>query len=398
MTETQPMRGFPPAPQDQVTLANWRTGPYNRWAFHHVRELVPSAPIRRGDGPVATLDRATADLGGVAFADTSGRETTLGEVLAATHTDAFLVMRRNTILFERYWNGMRADDPHILMSVSKSVTGALAGVLVECGQLDPDAPVTDYVPQAANGAYADATVRHLLDMTVGVRFEEDYVDPAGDVARYRVAMNWNPPADGTPVTDLRAFCAGLAPEGAHGERFHYVSPNTDMLGWVLERASGTRLADLLSACLWQPMGTEFDAYITVDGLGASRAAGGMCMTLRDLARLGRLMLDGGLSAGNQVIPAAWIDDIRRNGDTDAWRRGDFFETMPDTLYRSCWYVGAGAPGALCGIGIHGQWLWADPATDVVIAKFSSQPDPVDDPTDATLLRAFAAIAGRLADG
>jgi hypothetical protein len=175
--------------------------------------------------------------------------------------------------------------------------------------------------------------------------------------------------------------------GQHGERFHYVSPNADLLGWIIERAAGRRYAELMSELIWKPMGAETDAYVTIDKAGAARSAGGICITLRDLARFGEMLRLG----GGGIVPTAWIDDILANGDRGAWLRGDMAEMLPQGRYRSQWYLTGNDHGAWCAIGIHGQWLYIDPAAKLVIAKLSSQALPVDDPIDHRLLHAFAAL-------
>jgi CubicO group peptidase (beta-lactamase class C family) len=376
----------------EATLANWRQAPYSRWGFRNVRRLVPVAEIPRGDaamclrrGPVLDLDRVAVP-----------GDASVAGLLADSHTDGFLVLHRGSVVAEHYAHGLEVRVPHIVFSVSKSITGAIAGILVDRGELNPDAPVTAYVPEAAGSAYAGATVRHVLDMTVGIRFVEDYVDPAGDVARYRVAMAWNPPSEVARGGDLHGFVAGLAADGGnHGERFHYVSPNSDMLGWILERAAGMRFAALMDQMLWRPMGAEADAYITVDRLGAPRTAGGLCMTLRDLARIGEMMRQDGRAGGRQVLPKSWVDDILDRGDPEAWARGDMTDLAPQGRYRSQWYVLGPGRDVVCAIGIHGQWLYVDRAAELVIAKFSSQPAAVDDALDHRLLAGFRAIAQAL---
>lgn len=379
------MRGAPPRPEAQVTLANWRVAPFNRWGFRNVRQIVPTARVRRGDR-VWTLERAIQPVERIAVP--GGPD--FAAFLAGSFTDACVVLHRGRVVLERYDEGMAEDDRHILFSVTKSVAATLAGVLVEAGRLDPDAPVTAYIPEAAGSAYGTATVRHVLDMTVGIRFVEDYLDPTGDFARYREATNWNPVRATNDAPDLRSFLVTLPGEGRHGEAYHYVSPNSDLLGWILERASGERFADLLARRLWAPMGAEAEAEITVDRLGAARAAGGLCATARDLARFGQLMLQRGVADGRQVVPGAWIDDIRTNGDPAAWSRGS--KWRPGTRYRSKWYNLPGERGVFCGIGIHGQWLYVDPTSAVVIAKFSSDPDPSSDAKDDAHITAFEAVA------
>ena len=368
--------------QETVTLANWRLSPWNRWAFHHVSELVPVAVIPADPARTRPLEP------GAALPDRLPDGTGLEQTLRETETDGFLVLRGGKVAFEWYGNGLDADTPHIVFSISKSISAILTGILVGQGRLDPDAPVVSILPEVAGSAYADCTVRHVLDMTVSIVFDESYLDPDGAFARYRQAMGWNPAADPAKTPGLHAFLTTL-PRGdrPHGERFHYVSPNSDLLGWIIERAGGRRYPELLSQLIWQPMGAAHDAYVTIDRAGASRSAGGVCVTLRDLARFGEMLRQGG--AG--IVPPAWIDDIRSNGDRAAWTRGDMSVLMPQGRYRSKWYMTGNDHGAWCGIGIHGQWLYIDPVSETVIAKMSSQALPVDDPTDVRLLRLFEQI-------
>src|SRR5260221_7237747 len=352
------MAGFPPAPQDQVSLANWRTAPFNRWAFQHVRELVPSADIAHDPAAVRALPTATMEVGRLRIPRAGGPAVTLEEFLRAAGTDGLVVLHRGRIVIERYANGMAAETPHILMSVSKSLTGLLAGVLIGAGQLDADRLVTAVLPELAGTAYAGATIRQLLDMRTGVAFDEDYTATAGPIVEYRKSTNWNPLGPGESPSDLRAFYQTLrATDAPHGGRFHYISPNSDLLGWVIERATGRRFADLMSALIWQPIGAQHSAYITVDRLGAPRCAGGICATVRDLARVGQVIVDGA-GGGTAVIPTAWIDDIARNGSPEAWNAGVFAPFFPGRAmhYRGPWDLDRGeAPGRF-GLGIHGPYL------------------------------------------
>lgn len=365
------MQGFPPEQADRVTLANWRTQPFSSWAFHHVREVVPSAEIANDPANIWHLPKG----------DPLVADAQIKEALAGTRTDALVVLYKGQIVQEFYRNGMTAEDPHILMSVSKSMLGLLAGCLHGKGLLDLGAQLTDYVPELGTTAYAGATVRQALDMRVGVEFSEDYLATSGPIISYRKAANWNPVEPGDTIPDLRSFQLMLSDaDGPHGGRFHYVSPVTDLLAWVFERATGTRYADLMSEHLWRPLGAERSGYITVDRIGGARAAGGMCVTARDLARVGALMCRRGLRDEIRVIPEAWLIDIMENGDRQAWEQGDFhdrFETY-DMCYRSKWYVHPGDAPLIHGMGIHGQYLFADPVRDLSVAIFSSEAEPTSD--------------------
>jgi CubicO group peptidase (beta-lactamase class C family) len=266
------------------------------------------------------------------------------------------------------------------MSVSKSILGLVAGIVAGRGQLDVGARLTNVIPELEGTAYDGATVRDALDMRVGIRFDEDYLASGGAIIEYRKSHLWDPVPVGQSPTDMRSFLLTLTErDGEHDGRFHYVSPNTDLLGWVLERATGTRYADLVAETLWQPIGAERDAYITVDRLGAPRCAGGFCATPRDLARIGRLFVTGGRHGGTQLVPESWIRDIVEFDGVDAWKAGDFFEhfARADMHYRSQWYVLRGKRPMVFGVGVFGQHVFVDPAADLVIAKCSSQPLPLD---------------------
>jgi CubicO group peptidase (beta-lactamase class C family) len=374
------MTGFPPAPEDQVSLANWREAPFNRWSFRHVREIIPTAEIAHDPHRARPLPVEVIETGKIRIRGTKDRVLSLDDFLITASTDSLIILHRGRIVVERYAGGMTAETPHILMSVSKSVLGLLTGILVSEGILDPDRQVTTVIPEVSETAYKGATIRHLLDMRTGVAFDEDYTAASGPIVEYRKATNWHPLGPGDCPSDLRSFYQGLrAPDGKHGGRFHYVSPNSDLLGWVIERATGQRFADLMSRYIWKPMGAQYSAYITVDRLGAPRCAGGICATARDLARLGQVVADGGACEGRQIIPAACIDDIARNGSADAWEAGVFAPFFPGRKmhYRNKWYVNLGEAPLLFALGIHGQYLFVDRQNQLVIVMMSSQADPLD---------------------
>lgn len=378
-----------------TTLANWREHPFSVHGFTHVDQLIRTERIAAGAAG-ATPFGSGPELDLASIPSGSARARTAADLVAASHTDGLLVLHRGKVVHEQYGAENGPSARHIIFSVTKSVCGALAGVLVEKGQLDPDMPVIDLLPEVFGSAYGDCTIRHVLDMTVSVRFIEDYVDPLGDVARYRVAMDWNPPGAFPYQGGLHAFLPTLPKDShAHGHRFHYVSPNSDLLGWVLERAGGTSMAALLSEHLWAPLGAEQDALITVDRQGAARTAGGLCASLRDLGRFGEMMRCEGHANGRQIIPAGWIGDIRTAGDPDAWSRGEMTGLFAKARYRNYWYAPEDGSGTFMAIGIHGQWIYIDPRAEITIVKLSSQPVPSDEALDRDLVAMFRSIGASL---
>ncbi len=388
------MEGFPPPENAQVTLANWRNAPFNRWAFCHVSQIVPVAMVWRGDASGTDWPVAAQDISEITFSH-AGETVSVAQMLQRTTTDGLVVLNRGRVVHESYSGSLRAHVPHILFSVTKSVVGLVAGIVVERGQLDPETAVSHYLPETAGSGYGDATVRHVLDMTVGVAFDEDYEATQGDMVRYREATGWNVGGDGNSV-GLRRYLCTLPPDGEHGRAFKYCSPNTDLLGWILERATGKPVAELLSEALWAPLGAQNDAYIGVDDYGAARTAGGLCVTTRDLARIGQMVLEDGRVDGRQVVPSAWIKDIFEAGDRDAWDAGNFADDMPDTWYRSKWYKHGAVAHAVSGLGIFGQSLFVHPASQTVIAKHSSLPTPLDFECETLQMACFDAIAAQLA--
>jgi CubicO group peptidase (beta-lactamase class C family) len=381
---------FPPPADRRVTLANWRTPPFNRWAFNHVSELVPSALVG-ADPRARQLEVRPVDLGDFRVR-IDGEECGLDRWLEATFTDSLVILKDGQLVHEHYAGGQSPQVPHIWMSVSKSILGLMTGIVAERFGLDVDRPIVAVIPEAAGSAYDGATIRDALDMRVGIRFDEDYHARSGPIIDYRKAHSWDPLSPGESPKDLRSFlCTLTERDGPHGGRFHYVSPNTDLLGWILERATGMRYVDLLSELLWKPVRAERDAFMTVDRFGAPRAAGGLCAVPRDLARVGRLFATGGRVDGVQVVPQAWLDDIVGFDGRQAWRDGDFHELFgrADMHYRGKWYVQRGDRPLVFGVGVFGQHVFVDPAADLVIAQCASQPMPLD---QSYLLTTLAGVA------
>ncbi|MGJ5180358.1 serine hydrolase domain-containing protein [Bradyrhizobium oligotrophicum] len=356
-------------------LSNWRSAPFSRWTFHNVRQILPVADIESAPGSAWPLPASPVAFDDFRLRLPKGGTLDLDGFLKATATDGLLILHDGRIVFEHYEGGTDRDTPHILMSATKSITGLMAGILAGRGELDVEAEVTRYVPEVAATAYRGATIRQLLDMRAGI-----VLDGAG-LQAYADAAGWEPVAPGT-TPNLHDFYATMRAQAIpHGGAFSYVSANTDLLGWAIERATGRSFASLVGSLLWKPMGASGEAFITVDRKGAPRCTGGFCATLRDFARLGQLVLSGGRRGSHAIIPEAWLDDIRHNGDIKAWRDGqwrDSFAAISRNMhYRSGWYVINDQPQLMFAMGIHGQNLFVDAANAIVIAKLSSWAQPVE---------------------
>jgi len=388
-----------------VTAYNWQDPPFNRWAFWHIGDVLSTDQVSRGDGPARDLPASAAalDLLGVSVTRIDGSADTAGEVLDDTFTDAYAVLQDGELVTEWYGPLGGPDQPHALMSVSKSVVGCVAAVLIDGGQLDPQALVTTYVPELAASGYAGATVRHVLDMRSGVRFLEEYANPQADIRRLDEWIGWEGPSAGEP-RGLYRFLATLQAEAPHGSRFLYRSAESDVLGWVCERAAGRPMAALISESVWAPMGAGHEAWLLHDALGTAVHDGGLCATARDVARFGQMLLDGGAvpdgSGGTRrVVPPRWLRD---GWAVDADVRSAFAASpaeaaFPGGWYRNQFWFRPGAHGdVLLGLGIHGQMLHVSRRTNTVCVKFSSWPQAQNPAYLEDTLRAFDAIGGVLA--
>jgi CubicO group peptidase (beta-lactamase class C family) len=381
-----PPEGDPPGRAASVTAANWQEPPFNRWAYWHVREILPTQLVPRGDGPVRQLPAraARADVRSIEVTRIDGSAGTVGGVLDDSFTDAWLVLQDGELVSEWYGPLGAPARSHALMSITKSVVGCVAAVLIERGELDPDGQISSYVPELAEGGYAGATVRHVLDMRSGVKFREEYTNPDAEVRLLDEWIGWRPRyADDVP-RGLYRFLATLRAEAPHGGPFLYRSAESDVLGWVCERASGVRMAELMATAVHD---------------------GGLCATARDIARFGHMLLDGGAvpaAAGTHtVVPARWL---RQAWGVDSDVRAAFVasaaeQSMPGGWYRNQFWFRPGEQGdVLLCLGINGQMLHVSRRTRTVCVKFSTWPQAQNPAFLHDTLRAFdatgAVLAGR----
>ncbi|MFZ0158000.1 MAG: serine hydrolase [Kineosporiaceae bacterium] len=391
--------GVLPPGRPLITLANWQEAPNHHWAFQHMRELMPSHVVDGTDAPRPLAERPQI-LGAIGAPGAAGLggATTVDEVVTATDTDGFLVIHQGEIVDERYLGPLTPRRRHLVMSVTKSVVSCVAAGLSAEGLLDPLAPVEQYVPELAGCGYAGARVRTLLDMRSGIRFSEAYLDPTSEVRVMERSMGWAPRNHGDPL-GMYPYILTVGAEGEHDGTFVYRSIDTDVLGWICERAGGDRMADLISSRIWQPIGAYHDAEITVDPLGSAIHDGGLSATLRDLGRFGLMLLDGGAVGSRQVVPSSWVEtamapppDVR-----EAFARSDNEPYLPGGWYRNqFWFVPGDAGPILLCLGIHGQMVYVEPATGTVGVKLSSWPDPQDPVKLRATIAAFRAIARTLA--
>jgi CubicO group peptidase (beta-lactamase class C family) len=393
------MVGSPPPPEKLIRFADGShlRFPQTRWSFAHIRHFVPTSGVWRGDGPVSVLPRAErSDIGAVTFTPIGRSDKmTWAQSLEANYTDAIVVLHKGRIVYERYFGVTGPHSNHIAMSVTKSFVGTLGAMLVAEGSLDERAPVTKYIPELAGTAYGDATVREVMDMTIGVKYSENYADPKAEIWSHSRAGGIlpRPPGYDGP-TSFYAFLETLQKEGEHGQAFAYKTVNTDVLGWLIRRVTGKTLGQLMSERFWQPLGVERDAYFIVDSEGTEFAGGGFSPTLRDMARFGEMMRLEGRFNGRQVVPKAVVDDIRRGADKAEFAKAGY-TLLQGWSYRNMWWVTHNEHGAYSARGIHGQVIYIDPKAEMVIARFASHPLAANANLDPTSLPAYHALAQHL---
>ncbi|WP_245408423.1 serine hydrolase domain-containing protein [Zhengella mangrovi] len=395
------MEGFPPPPDKLITQpdSNYFSFPKLRWSVCHLREFLPTEQISRGLGAPVALDY----LPPAQFADerqaidkltfkplNSDASMTWQESLLANYTDGILILHKGRVVYERYFGCLKEDGKHAAMSMTKSVTGLLGEILVAEGVLDDALLVRDIIPEIGSSAFASATVRQVMDMTTGVQYSENYSDPEADIWRYSAAASPFPKPEGYKGPNgYWEYLQQVRPEGTHGDAFHYKTINSDMLGWIISRVTGKSVTELASDRLWRRMGAEQDAYQTVDGKGVPFAGGGISAGLRDLGRLGLLMLNEGSIHGNRLFPADVVKKIKAGGDPTKFSG---YPTIPNGSYTSQWWVFHNSHGAFAARGVHGQTIYVDPTADMVLVRFASFPRAQNGFIDPTSLPAYQAVA------
>ena len=365
---------------DGITGETWQFGPLNRWAYTHIREIMPTKNIANNSNmvqPILGLINAKDDL----RINLGGKTVLLSDAMKSQYVDGILVIKNGRAIAELYDGTLTPERTHLMWSVSKTVTGLTAASVAADGLIDLHKTVGDYVPELSKSGWGQDTLRDILDMRDSSNWVEDYDSPESTVRRQDCAdgLLTGSMCIGTDVIGNYKFLPTVGIDKSRRGKFIYKSGSTDVMAWVLEAATGKRFADLVSERIWKPMGAERNAGITVDISGFTLASGGMFATLRDTARIGQLILNRGKVGNTQVIPEDWINDILdHKGDTLFSHLGtesiDLGTESINPYYRSfVWGVGDGK-GTVFARGVHGQFIYISPSTNVVIAMYSSWPN------------------------
>lgn len=390
------MQGFPPTPDKVIrgTDADFFTFPKLRWSVCHFQQLMPSVEISRGNTAPTPLQRdLDPNIDGLTFQSMNSDKTmTWKDSLSANFTDGIVVLHRGKIVYENYAGCLSESNKHAAMSVTKSFVGLMAEILIADGKLDATQTVGEIIPELNDSGFGDATVRQVMDMTTSFRYSEDYNDPKADVWIYSAAGSPYPkPRDFAGPQTYYDYLKTVKGMGKHGEEFAYKTPNTDVLGWIVVRTAGKPFHELVSEKLWSRIGMEQSAFITVDSIGTPFVGGGLNCGLRDLARVGQLLLDDGIFQGKRLFPASVTASLRRGGSKEAFEKAGY-QTLRGGSYRSMFWVFHDDHGAYAARGVHGQTIYIDPTADVVIARFASHPQAKNGYIDPTSLPAYRALA------
>jgi CubicO group peptidase (beta-lactamase class C family) len=390
------MQGFPP-PAEKLIMqpeSDFFSFPKLRWTVCHIRELMPTKQVSRGIGAPIPLGYALDDgIDGLTFTPIGSRETmTWKQSLSTNYTDGILIIHKDKVVYERYFGVLNEMGQHAAMSMTKSLTGLLAEILVVEGQLDDAAKVESIVPELKGNAFGNATVSQVMDMTTALDYSEDYSDPKADIWVYSKAANPLPkPKDYKGPNGYFEYLQTVKQDGAHGEAFAYNTVNSDALGWIVSRVTRKDLTVLLSERIWSKMGAEQDGYMTVDAKGTPFAGGGLSAGLRDLGRIGLLMLNSGKINGQRLFPKSVIEKIQAGGDKKAFAKAGY-KTLEGGSYRSMWWVFHNKHNAFAARGVHGQTIYVDPTAEMVIVRFASFPTAKNAKIDPTSLPAYQAVA------
>jgi len=393
------MIGSPPVPEKLIQFedGSFYRFPQWRWSFSHWRELRPTIAVSRGSSSSHQFARAERDdLDAVTFVPLGGSAPmTWRASLDANYTDGIVVLHRGHIVYERYFGALTAERPHIAFSVTKSFFGTLAAMLIAEGALDPRAKVAHYLPELAESGFGDATVAQVLDMTTAIGFDENYTGSSSTMRKYSSACGFMPRLqDAELPTSTYAFLRTVPNRGQHGEAFTYRTPNTDVVGWLIARASGNSPVTLLSERLWGRIGAEDDAFLVVDTDGTPLVGLSLNARLPDLARFGETMRLDGRFNGQQIVPSAVVSDIRNGASREAFVKAGY-ATLPGWSYHNQWWIAHDDHGVFMARGIHGQAIYVDPKAEMVIARFASHPLAGNVNLDPTSLPAYRAIADQL---
>lgn len=390
------MVGFPPSVEKLIMQpeSDFFSFPKLRWTVCHIRELMPTKEVSRGLNESILFEyEIDKNIDSIKFNSLNSQKSmSWEESLLANYTDGILILHKGKVVYEKYFGCLNETNKHAAMSMTKSLTGLLAQILVAEKVLDDTLRVDSIIPELKNSAFGSATVREVMDMTTALDYSEDYSNPNADIWIYSKASSPLPkPKDYKGPNGYFEYLQTVKQKGVHGEAFGYKTINTDTLGWIISRVTNKDLTQLLSERIWSKIGAQQDAYMTVDAKGTPFAGGGLSGSLRDLGKIGLLMLNEGKFNNQQLFPKEVVEEIKKGGDKKAFAKAGY-KTLEGGSYHSMWWIFHNQNKAFAARGVHGQTIYVDPTAEMVIVRFASFPTASNTQIDPTSLPAFEAVA------
>lgn len=333
--------------------------------FRNIQRLFPSRVIEAGESP-RPLSASSQSINGLSL-EADDETYDIYDYLALNNIAGLIVLKNGEVVYETYQRGNHKDTRWLSMSVAKSISSTLAGMAIKDGLIEGlDAKVVDYVPELEGSAYDGVTLRSILMMSSGVAWNETYTDVNSDRRDLLRAQIAQEPGGAMEVM------AGLSRAAEPGTVNNYSTGETQILAAILDGALDQPLAEYLSEKLWQPYGMESDAtWWLASPDGVEIGGSGIGATLRDYARFGQFILEDGMIGDIRVLPEGWVEEA----------------TTPKTLtggealdYGYMWWTGwtpdSKRDGAFAAVGIQGQYVYVNPAENVVIAQNAAEPKPL----------------------
>jgi CubicO group peptidase (beta-lactamase class C family) len=391
------MKGFPP-PKEKVISAidgSFFRFPALRYSVCHMRQFMPTTEVKAASTDQYKFEiELDSNIDTVTFIPWNSSEPmTWNESLAKNYTDGILILHKGKIVYEKYFGELKPDGVYAAMSVSKTFTGTLGALLIEEGLLDENKTGADYIPELKNSAFGDATIRQILDMTTGLKYSEDYSDPNAEIWSFSAAGNPFKKKDSySGPTNYYDYLVTVQKEGEHGEVFGYKTINTDVMGWIISRVTGKSIPELLSERIWKQLGTHVDGYFQIDGAGIAFAGGGFSASMRDMAMFGEMVRNMGYFNKQQILPSTVVEDIMIGGDKELFRNSVYGTSLQNWSYRNMWWIIHDEHGAFAARGVHGQTIYIDPKSEMVIVRFASHPEAKNSKIDPNSLPAYHSVA------
>ena len=364
---------------ESTTKRNWLRPPYKHWGIKNVDKLFDTGRIAKSNTP-RELAKGLMSFADLKIEQFDGQIYTFDQHLDFNRTDGFLIMHKGKIVCEKYYGNMTASSSHNWFSMSKSIVGLTADILAVEGLIDLQKPTIHYLPELKGSAWDGTTVQLVMDMLVGIEFNEAYNDPTSDAYKFaKISEFVDVPGPPLVYPTMLDYFATVKKGRDHDELFHYVSLNTEVLGLIISKVTGKQPSEVIGDRIWSKMGSEQEAFVVRNSKGHEMVSGAINSNLRDAGRLGQLLLDDGNYNGQQIVAKSIIEKIKNGGSVEKFadsKRGKLFKNMH---YTDQWWHTDNS--AFFAKGLFGQWIYIDPAERLVIVKYTTADIPTSTEMD-----------------